>query len=127
MNAAPRTEIPACAVELAQTMSAQLQRPVLIGIGGPGGSGKSSFARVLAQHLDDAQLLPLDDYRKPRNERPPGIFASHPAGNRLDLLRNHLALARSGQPFERPVFCRTRGGAFETETVAPGRFLVLLS
>ena len=64
--------------------------------------------------LDDARILPLDDYRKPRAERPRGIYGSHPAGNRLDLLRSHLDDARNGRPFDRPVFCRVRGAAIET-------------
>lgn len=122
----PSAECPgiAAALPLLQNASAALGRPVIIGIGGPGGSGKSSFSHTLCRHLDDVQLLPLDDYRKPRHERPPGIYGSHPAGNRLDLLGIHLDDARSGRPFDRPVFCRSRGAAIETEAVPPARFLI---
>jgi uridine kinase len=104
--------------------SATLGRPVLIGIGGPGGSGKSSFSAAIARLLDDVRILPLDDYRKPRTERPWGIYGSHPAGNRLALLRSHLDDAKNGRPFERPVFCRVRGAAIETEVVHPARFII---
>lgn len=97
---------------------------MLIGIGGPGGSGKSSFSHTLCRHLDDVQLLPLDDYRKPRHERSPGIYGSHPTGNRLDLLGSHLDHARNGRPFDRPVFCRERGAAIATEAVPPARFII---
>lgn len=114
----------AAALPLLQGVSASLGRPVLVGIGGPGGSGKSTFARSLAAHLGGAALLPLDDYRKPRAERPRGVFGSHPQGNRLDLLRAHLGQARGGQVVERPVFCRDRGAAHETEAVMPGRFVI---
>ena len=119
-------ECPGCAaaLPLLHQASATLGRPVLIGIGGPGGSGKSSFSLALARQLGDARLLPLDDYRKPRSERPPGIFGSHPAGNRLDLLNDHLEDARNGRPFERPVFCRERGAAIETEAIFPARFII---
>lgn len=119
-------ECPGCAaaLPLLHQASATLGRPVLIGIGGPGGSGKSSFSLALAKQLDDARLLPLDDYRKPRSERPPGIFGSHPAGNRLDLLNDHLDDARNGRAFERPVFCRERGSAIQTEAVPPARFII---
>ena len=97
---------------------------MLIGIGGPGGSGKSSFSQTLSRQLDGAHLLPLDDYRKPRHERARGIYGSHPTGNRLDLLGTHLDDARSGRAFDRPVFCRERGAAIETETVPPARFII---
>ncbi len=109
---------------LLQDASRSLGRPVVVGIGGPGGGGKSSFVHALARQLGDARVLPLDDYRKPRAERAPGIYGSHPAGNRLDLLKRHLAEARAGMPFERPVFCRQRGAAHETETIHPAGFLL---
>jgi uridine kinase len=114
----------AAALPLLRRAREALARPVLVGIGGPGGSGKSSFAAQLARHIGNARLVPLDDYRKPRAARPPGIYGSHPAGNRLDLLRSHLEEARAARPFERPVFCRVRGAAFESETVRPALFIL---
>lgn len=122
----PAHDCPACsaALPLLHEASDNLRRPVLIGIGGPGGSGKSSFSANIARHLEDVRILPLDDYRKPRSERPLGIYGSHPAGNHLELLKSHLDDARNGRPFDRPVFCRSRGAAFETETVQPARFII---
>lgn len=112
------------ALRLLHGVSDSLQRPVLVGIGGPGGSGKSSFAIKLARHLGDVRIVPLDDYRKPRIERRRGIYGSNPAGNRLDVLKCHLDDARNGRPFERPVFCRIRGAAIESETIHPARFIL---
>ena len=121
---APECPAHRAAVVLLQQAAASLNRPVLVGIGGPGGSGKSTFARSLDAHLDDVRVLPVDDYRKPRHERPRGIYGSHPEGNRLDLLRKHLDLARRGEPFERPVFCRVSGAAPAGEIVLPARFIL---
>lgn len=112
------------ALALIGETSAELRRPVLVGIGGPGGSGKSTFARALARQLGEARVLPLDDYRKPRHERPRGIYGSHPEGNRLDLLRSHLESARRGENFLRPVFCRERGAAFEGELVTAAPIVI---
>lgn len=112
------------ALEMLDRAAAELQRPVLVGIGGPGGSGKSTFAAVLAGQLGGARILSLDDYRKPRFERRRGIYGSHPEGNRLELLRGHLAAARCGEVFSRPVFCRVRGAAMETEELGPADFLI---
>ena len=122
----PVVECPGCAaaLPLLHQASVALGRPVLIGIGGPGGSGKSSFAMTVSRLLGDARILPLDDYRKPRAERPRGIYGSHPAGNRLELLKSHLDAARNGIPFHRPVFCRIRGAAIDTATVPPARFIL---
>ena len=114
----------AAALPLLREAAESLARPVVIGIGGPGGSGKSSFAAKLAAHLGEARIVPLDDYRKPRAERPRGIYGSHPEGNRIDVLKSHLESARKAQPFERPVFCRNRGAAIESETVHPARFII---
>ena len=114
----------AAALPLLREAGAALGRPVLVGIGGPGGSGKSSFSAALARQLDDARIVPLDDYRKPRAERGWGICGSHPAGNRLELLKSHLEAARDGRAFERPVFCRDRGAALDSETIHPARFII---
>lgn len=114
----------AAALPLLHSMGESLGRPVLVGIGGPGGSGKSSFAAKLAHLLGDARIVPLDDYRKPRAERRRGIYGSHPAGNRLDVLKSHLDDARNARSFERPVFCRIRGAAIESETIDPARFIL---
>jgi uridine kinase len=114
----------AAALPLLRAAGEALGRPVLVGIGGPGGSGKSSFSAAIARHLDGVRIVPLDDYRKPRAERGFGIHGSHPAGNRIELLKSHLEAARDGRPFERPVFCRVRGAAWERETIHPARFIL---
>jgi uridine kinase len=38
------------------------QRARLVAIDGPGGSGKSTFAAKLAPYLDDAPIIPMDDF-----------------------------------------------------------------
>ena len=68
--------------------------------------------------------MPLDDYRKARNERGRGIYGSHPRGNRIGLLHAHLRDIREGRPIERPVFCRERGAAHETQRLEPARFVI---
>lgn len=70
---------------------------------------------MLADHLGDARVVPLEDNRKPRSERARGIYGSHPAGDRLDVLKSHLDGTREGRSFERPEFCSVRGAAFESE------------
>lgn len=122
----PSAGCPGCAavLPLLHETGTRLERTVLVGVGGPGGSGKSSFARELDRRLADSRVLPLDDYRKPRDERPPGIYGSHPEGNRIDLLKLHLQAARDGLPFERPVYDTKCGTLARPEPVPPARFLI---
>lgn len=114
----------AAALPLLQQTRERLGRSVLVGIGGPGGSGKSTFAARLALHLGEAALLPLDDYRKPRAERRRGIYGSHPEGNRLGLLTDHLQAVRAGGQVDRPIFCRARGAAHDTERLPNADFII---
>ena len=45
-------------------------RPLLVGVGGPGGCGKSAVSGWLAHTLPDTRVLSVDDFRKPRADRP---------------------------------------------------------
>lgn len=102
------------------------RKPVIVAVGGPGGTGKSTFCQRLAVLLDDAAVLACDEYRTPRRERSPqGLFGSHPQGNRLDLLVRHLQNIRENIAFEAPVFCRERGEAVSTTPFKPTPYTIL--
>ncbi|MFJ4185192.1 uridine kinase [Kitasatospora sp. NPDC089509] len=74
--------------ELAKTIgtrAAELPgRVALVGIDGPGASGKSTLATLLAERLDDAAVVHIDDFYRPSAERP--ADAGQIAGN-FDLSR----------------------------------------
>jgi len=79
--------------------------PFVVGIGGPGGCGKSTLSRWLYHEMHGVEILSLDDFRLPRDHRPPhGRFGSHPEGNDIDRLEEVLERARSGQAVPQPVF-----------------------
>ena len=42
--------------------------PVVIAIGGPGGTGKSTISRELCRLLPDSAVLTLDDYKTPSDD-----------------------------------------------------------
>jgi hypothetical protein len=65
--APPDFDCPGClaALPLLREASHTLDRPVLIGIGGSGGSGKFSFSAALARLPDDARIVPLDLSQQP--------------------------------------------------------------
>ncbi|MDP6046627.1 MAG: dihydrodipicolinate synthase family protein [Phycisphaerae bacterium] len=98
--------------------------PVLIAVGGPGGTGKSTFARRLARRLGDAAVLRLDDYKTARaHRRQAGIFGAHPDANKMELIAEHLAAIKNGDAISKPVYDATIGAASASEaTYSPARF-----
>ncbi|MBW8035807.1 MAG: hypothetical protein FVQ79_09305, partial [Planctomycetes bacterium] len=100
---------------------------VVIAIGGPGGSGKSTFAGKLAAELGgDASILRLDDYKTPRAERSnQNIFGAHPDANLMGLAAEHISLVRENKTFEKPVYDNVTGEVNSRETYRPRRFNIL--
>lgn len=99
--------------------------PFIVGIGGPGGGGKSTLSRWLRHHLPDARILALDDFRLPRHRRPAhGRYGSHPAANDLGRLRQTLSDFRRGRPLRQPVFDPVAGEARDEIEVPPARLLL---
>ena len=97
--------------------------PILVAVGGPGGSGKSTFCASLQAKLADAAVLALDNYRTPRAERKErGIFGPHPEANDFSLLAEHLTSLQAGKAFEQPVYDLATGARNGTSLYEPRRF-----
>ena len=112
--------------ELLQALFGERKSPILVAIGGPGGTGKTSFAKALAALLDGASVLRLDDYKTSRAFRAERkIFGPHPEANKLELLKDHLVELRAGRSFRRPVYDRETGEALESMRYEPARFNIL--
>jgi uridine kinase len=80
-----------------------------IAITGGSGAGKTTLAQALAQRLGaGAVVIAEDDYYRCRSSFPDFDPASHnfdePHAKEHALLRDHLALARSGAAFDKPVY-----------------------
>ncbi len=110
--------------DILRTRFAEHAGPLVIAIGGPGGTGKSTFARALARQLgDDAAVLPLDDYKTAREtRRRSGIFGAHPEANKMNLIAAHLEAIRRGEPIRKPVYDSATGDAQATEPFTPRRW-----
>lgn len=81
----------------------------LIAITGGSGAGKTTVARALARKLGAAAIVVAeDDYYRCASTFPAFDAATHnfdePDAKEHALLREHLMLARSGKPFDKPTY-----------------------
>jgi 4-hydroxy-tetrahydrodipicolinate synthase len=112
--------------ELLQTMFAGRESPVLVAVGGPGGTGKSTFSKALAGQLVDAAVLRLEDYKASRAFRAEHhVSGPHPEANKLELLRDHLVEMKAGRTFRRPLYDPPTGEASASTPYETRRFNLL--
>ena len=100
--------------------------PVIAAVGGPGGTGKSTFCESLKNLLPDCDVLELDNYKKSRKERRElKVYGPHPDANRIDLIVEHLRILHSGGTIDSPVYNRVSGETDTTIRFSPRRFILL--
>ena len=106
-----------------------MPRPVILGIVGDSATGKTTISGALVDLLGDEQVLHVatDDYHKyDREQRKElGITPLHPDCNYMDIIAQHLALVRDGQPILKPVYIHSDGSFGPPEYVAPKPFAVI--
>jgi uridine kinase len=84
--------------------------PLVLGIAGGSGSGKSTIARAVLEALAPGQglLLQQDHYYRSQSHLPASERASvnydHPDALELDLLTSHLDALRTGASITRPTY-----------------------
>lgn len=90
--------------------SASFRPPLILGIAGGSGSGKSTIARAVLEALPPGRgvLLQQDHYYRSQSHLPESDRANvnydHPDALELDLLTQHLDALRAGQPILRPTY-----------------------
>src|SRR5262245_40421075 len=107
-------------------------RPLLIGIAGGTGSGKSTIAQNLAEGLPGgtAQIVDHDAYyrdlaHQPFEERVKVNF-DHPDALETELLVKHLDLLREGKPIDVPLYdFATHTRKKETRRVVPSPVIIV--
>ncbi len=103
-----------------------------IGIGGLSGAGKTLLADALEQRLghDNAVIIPLDSYYRPRDElelsERSRLNFDAPDAFDWRLLISHINALASGHPIRRPVYdYTTHTRSSNTVDVDPLRFVVI--
>lgn len=115
------------------THTAALQRaPLVIGIAGGSGSGKTTVAQAILQRVgpDRIAFLQHDSYYKDLSGLPPTQRAEvnfdHPNSLETELLIEHIATLRDGKPVEVPIYdFSTHSRTAATFTVQPRRVILV--
>lgn len=116
-----------------------IKRPVIIGVAGDSGCGKSTFLRrlydifgteVTKAHTPVGDLLTvicLDDYhtldRTGRKEA--GVTALDPKANNFDLMYEQIKALKNGEAVQKPIYNHETGKIDPPETVDPNHIIVV--
>jgi phosphoribulokinase len=106
-----------------------MARSIVLGIVGDSAAGKTTLTRGLVRVLGDENVthVCVDDYhcydRKQRAER--NITPLHPECNHMDIMAQHLAHLRAGDPFLKPVYRHDDGTFGPPVRVEPKQFAVV--
>jgi len=106
--------------------------PLVIGIAGGSGSGKTTVAQGILQRVgpDRIAFLQHDSYYKDLSGLPPTQHAEinfdHPNSLETELLIQHIASLRDGKPVEVPIYdFATDSRTSQTFTIKPRRVIIV--
>ncbi len=108
-----------------------MNKPVIIGIAGGTGSGKTTVARRIIRHFGrNAAYIPHDNYYRDQSaismEERKKVNYDHPDALETDLLASHLVHLRRGKTVEVPLYdfttCNRQG---ETQRIEPAGVIVV--
>jgi uridine kinase len=106
--------------------------PLVIGVAGGSGSGKTTVVRKILDALGDARVpvLEHDRYYRDRNdlrlEERAALNYDHPDSLETDLLVRHINELRAGRAIEAPVYDFARHARKDaTETIEAGQALIV--
>lgn len=106
--------------------------PLVIGIAGGSGSGKTTVAQAILQRVgpDQIAFLQHDSYYKDLSGLPPAQRAEvnfdHPHSLETNLLIHDISALRDGKPVEVPIYdFATHSRTSRTFTVAPRRVILV--
>ena len=113
-------------------MPGSANQPIIIGVAGGSGSGKTTVVREIIRGLGPEQVSVIqhDSYYYDRSDVPPDervdINYDHPDALETPLLISHLKALQDGHSVEVPVYDFTNHARLtKTETIEPRRAIIL--
>ena len=107
-------------------------RPVILGVAGGSGSGKSTVVREVRASLGEtiASVLPHDAYYRELGhltlDERAAVTVDHPDSLETELMAEHVRLLRDGSPVEVPVYdFATHMRTSQTRTLDPTAVIIL--
>ncbi len=105
------------------------KQPILLGIIGDSGAGKTTFTQGITRVLGEGQVAVIctDDYHKyNRAERAQkNLTPLHPDCNYLDIVEQHLLLVKAGQPILKPNYNHSTGDFAPSSYIQPKEFIIV--
>ena len=104
------------------------KEPLVIGITGAGGAGKTTFAGniVLFYGSENCLSIDLDDYLISRAERgKQGLTGYNPKANNLVLARQNISDLISRKEIKKPKYNHTNGTMSESELIKPKPLIII--
>ncbi|MDN3519212.1 phosphoribulokinase [Aquisalimonas lutea] len=112
-----------------RTLLGSARRPLLLGVAGDSGSGKTTYTHGIRRLLgnDLVTSIPLDGYHREdrAQRRRSGRLPLDPANNHLDLIEEHLRALRGGRPVEVPVYNHQTGCFDAPQIVRPTPVVII--
>jgi len=109
-----------------------MDSPVVIGVAGGSGSGKTTVVRRIVDSLGESPVVVLEhdryyrDHPELRLEERAALNYDHPDSLETDLMVRHLHDLRAGRPIELPLYDFTRyARRSTTETIRPGKVIIV--
>ena len=103
--------------------------PLMLGIGGDSGTGKSTFVGGIYKIFGPEKItnINLDDYHTfDRAQRKTyGLTALHPAANNMALMGKHAWQLKNGEKIIKPVYDHSTGCFAEPEEVEPRQIVII--
>lgn len=91
----------------------KLKTPIIIGIAGDSGSGKTTYSNGIRRLLgtDFVKTITMDGYHKENRKKRAisGRLPLDPEANRLEFLQEHLGELKQGRPVEVPIYNHKTG------------------
>jgi uridine kinase len=108
------------------------QAPIIIGVAGGSGSGKTTVVRKIVENLGDAHVSVLEhdryykDHPELRLEERAQLNYDHPASLETDLLVRHVEALKTGKDVEVPVYDFARHARVTASTRVPPRTAIIV-